>query len=122
MAVSISLWLVLACALIVSSALVWLNKHDASALASAAGTLAVCLAITAFQFMAFKSGPLSTRLFSLWSLWVLAPSAVVFAVSRLHFVRVRPWSLMLVGPVSFIIGLTLAMTVYNILFASGRSQ
>lgn len=121
MMIAISLWFVLACAFIVSSALAWLNRQDASAVASAAGTLAVCLLIAAYQFRDFNSGPLLTGRFTLWSLWVLAPSSVVFAVSRLHFVRVRPWSLMLVGPVSFVIGLTVAMTVYNILFASNRS-
>jgi hypothetical protein len=122
MMVAISLWVVLACALMVSSALVWLNKRSASALASAAETLAVCLAIAAFQFMGFRSGPLSTRFFNVWSLWVLAPSAVVFGVSRLPLVRARPWLLMLAGPVSFIVGLTVAMTAYNILLASGRPQ
>jgi hypothetical protein len=120
--IAISLWFVLACALIVSSTLVWLNRHGASVRASAAVTLAVCLGIAAFQFMEVRSGPLPTRFFSLWTLWVLAPSAVVFAVSRLPFARVRPWTLMLVGPVAFIVGLTVTMTVWNTLFASGRPQ
>jgi hypothetical protein len=122
MMVSVSVWFVLACALMVSSALAWLNRRSASALASAAATLAVSLGFAAFQFMAYRSAPLPPRLFTLWILWVLAPSAAVFAVSRLLAFRARPWLLMLAGPVSFLVGLIVAMTVYGVFVGSGRPK
>ena len=122
MMIAISLPLIAAYSLVVSGALVWLRKSGVAAIPSAVITLAICLAIGAVQVLAARSAPLSKLVFSVWGLSVLAPSAVVFAVSRLNLVRARPWSLLLLGPVSFVVGMVVAMTVYNILFVSGRQQ
>jgi hypothetical protein len=62
----------------------------------------------------------SIRAFNLWVLCVLVPSAVVFAASRLNVLRTKPWWLMLVGPIVYVVGLLVVMTMYNILFASAR--
>ncbi len=120
--VAISLPLLVAYALVVSGALVWVNKIGGGALAGAVVTLAVCVAIGLVQLWASRSTPVSPPFFRLWGLCVLAPSTAVFVVSVLPFVRARPGSLLLLGPISFLIGMMFAMTLFNIQSGSGRSH
>jgi hypothetical protein len=122
MMVGISLPVVLAYSLVVSGALVWLNRTGAGAIASSGVTLVICLAIGVVQVVTTRSGSLPMSGFTFWILWVLAPNAAVLAVSALPFVRSRPWSLLLLGPLSYVVGMAVAMTTYNLLFASGSQH
>jgi len=113
--IAISLPFIVAYSLLVSGVLAGLNKTGIAAVASAAVTLAICLATGAVLWLETRNVPAAARVFSLWSVSVLVPSAVVFGVSRLDFARARPWSLMLVGPLSFVVGMVVAMTAAGIL-------
>jgi hypothetical protein len=119
--VSISLPLSVAYSLIISGALAWLNKTDRGLSAGALVTLAICVAIGLLQLWASRSAPVVPPFFSLWLLSVLAPGAAVFAVSVLPFVLARPWSLLLLGPLSFLIGMIVAMTFFNIQAGPNRT-
>jgi hypothetical protein len=120
--VAISLPVIVAYSLVLSGALVWTNKFGRGALANALVTLAPCVAIGLIHLLASRSAPASFPFFSAWALSVLVPSIGVFAVSVLPVARARPWSLMLLGPVSFLVGMIVSVTLFNILFGSGRSQ
>jgi NADH:ubiquinone oxidoreductase subunit K len=56
-----------------------------------------------------------------WLLFVSVPSAVLFAVSRLGVLESRPWLLLFLGPVLFVMAAVVATVMYNILFASSQS-
>lgn len=120
--ISISLPFLIGCSLAVSAVLIWLNMRGAGILGAAGGTLVVCIAIAVIQSVAFGSVPLTRQAVQYWGLFVFLPSAVVFAVARVAILQARPWSLLFVGPLTFVVAVTAVMVTYNILFASGRSQ
>jgi hypothetical protein len=92
-------------------------------LGTAGGTLSVCLAVAVIRFLASPSELLSRQAVQHWVLFACVPSAVVFAVSRLGVLQARPWRLLIVGPLSFVVAATAVMVTYNnTLFASGRSR
>jgi len=119
---SVSLPYLIGYSLVVSAAIILLHMRGAGILAAAAGTLLVCIAIVIIHFVVFGSAPLTRQAVQYWGLFVLLPSAVVFAVSCVAILQARPWSLLLVGPVTFVFAATAVMIAYNILFASGRSH
>jgi hypothetical protein len=122
MMISISLPFLIGYSLAVSAALIWLNLRGEGMLGAAGGTLVVCIAIAVIQSLAFGSVPQTRQAVQYWGLFVLLPSAVVFAVSRAGILRTHPWSLLLLGPLTFVVAVTTVMVTYNILFASARSQ
>ena len=119
---SISLPFLMGYSLAVSTALIWLNMRGTGIVGAAGGTLLVCIAIAVIQSVAFGSVPLTRQAVQYWGLFVLLPSAVVFAVSRVGLLQARPWSLLFLGPLTFVVAVTAVMVTYNILFASARSQ
>jgi hypothetical protein len=120
--IGISLPLLIGYSLAVSAALIWVNLRGAGILAAAGGTLVVSLVVAVIQSVALGSLPLTRQAVQYWGLFVLLPSAVVFAVSRAGFLVARPWALVFVGPITFIVVVTAVMVTYNVLFVSGRSQ
>ena len=120
--VAVSLPLLIGYSLAVSAALTCLNMRGAGILGAAGATLVVCIAIVIIQSVAFESVAVTRQAARYWGLFVLLPSAVVFAVSRLDILQARPWGLLVFGPLTFVIAVTAVMVSYNILFASGPSQ
>lgn len=120
--ISISLPYLIGYSLAVSAANIWLNLRHAGILGAAGGTLVVCIAIAVIQSVAFGSVQLTKDAVRGWVLFVLLPSAVVVVVSRAGFLQARPWALLFLGPLTFLVAVTAVMITYNILFASGRSQ
>jgi hypothetical protein len=120
--IAVSLPFLIGCSLVVSAALMWLNIRGAGVFGAAGATLLVCIAIVIFQSVAFGSAALTRQGAQSWGLYVLLPSAVVVAVSRLAILQARPWALLLLGPLTFVVAVTAVMVTDNILFASGRSQ
>jgi hypothetical protein len=88
----------------------------------AAAALAVCIAMVAVQAVVSGSMPLTRHTLQYVLLFLVVPSAVVLATSRMGLLQARPWSLLLAGPVAFLCAVTATMVTYNILFASAPNQ
>ena len=116
---SLSLWFVVAHALIVSALLAWLNARGAGLGTAAGATLALLAAVWTASLLA--PGALSWRAMQMRVLFDLVPSAVVLLVSRTDVLSIRPWLLLVVGPFAFIVATLAAMIVYNIIFATNRT-
>ena len=119
---SVSLPFLMGYSLAVTAALVWLNRRGAGILGAAGGTLMLCIALGLVQSVAFWSSPLAKQAIQSWALFVVLPSAFVFAVSRLGIVQARPWGFLFLGPLTFVVAVILVTVVYNVLFASSRSH
>lgn len=117
---SISLLHLIVYSIAVSAGLTWLNMRGIGILGAAAGTVVVCVVIALLEMGAFGSP--SRGAAEYWWLFVLLPSAVVFAVSRLGILQRRAWGLLLLGPLTFVVAVIAVMVVYNILFATVRHQ
>src|SRR5262245_27994126 len=122
MMISISLPFLMGYSLAVSAALIWLNLGGSGSLGAAGMTVVCCIAIAGIRAVAFGSASLTRRALQSWGLFVLTPSAVVFAVSRVALLQSRPWSLLFLGPLTFVVAVMTVMVSYNILFASARSH
>jgi len=120
--IGVSLPFLIGYSLAVSAVLIWLNMRGSGVLAAAGGTMAACVAIAVIQSVAFGSMPVTRPAVQYWGLFVFLPSAVVFVVSRVGILQARPWALLFLGPLTFVVAVTAVMVTYNILFASGRSQ
>jgi hypothetical protein len=120
--IAISLPFLIGYSLAVSAVLIWLNVRGAGVLSAAGGTVVACVAIAVIQSIAFGSVPLTRPGVQYWGVFVLLPSAAVLAVSRIGILQARPWALLFLGPLTFVVAVTAVMVTYNILFASGRSQ
>lgn len=116
MVVALSLPLLLLYGLAISAVLMWLKRHGVGAVASAGVTLAVCIAVAVVQGFALGPGIPTMQSVRLWVVFVCLPAAAVFAVSQLGFLSTRPWLLLVVGPIAFLIALVFVMTLHNILF------
>ena len=106
----------------VTSALIWLNIRGAGILEAAGGTLVVCVAIAVIQSVAVRSVSFARQAVQYWGLFVFLPSVVVFGVSRVGVLQARPWGLLLLGPLAFVVAAAAVMVAHNMLFASSRSQ
>ena len=115
---AISLQILVIYALTVTLALIWLNVRHTGSLSAAGWTLIVCVAIAIAQFAAFGPSRPSRQDLQFWLLFVVIPAVVVYGVSRRKALRRRPWWLLLVGPLCFIVTVVAVMVLYNILFSS----
>jgi hypothetical protein len=118
LAIGLSLPLLVVYPLFISAVLIWLNRRGVGAVGAAAGTLAVCVAVSLIQFFALGPATLSRQAVQLWLLFVCVPSAVVFGVSRFGVLQARPGWLLCLGPISFVMAVVVVMVTYNILLAS----
>ena len=118
---AISLGYLVACSLVVSTVLLWVNLHGLGTLGAAGAAAMACIAIPLVQSLAAGAVPLSKQGWQAWTLFLFAPSAVLFLASRIGFLRATPWMLLLVGPITFIVAATAVMIGYNILLA-GRHR
>ena len=99
-------------ALILSAVLAWLRGRGLGPAAVGGGALAVLAIYTVLELSA---GPaLSRRAIQVWALFVLAPTVVVFAVSLLRVFVNRPWLLLILGPVSFVLSVLVFMVAHNV--------
>ncbi len=119
---AISVVHVIVYSLVVSGVLIWLNIRGAGPVGAAAGTIVACVAVGIIQFFVYGQAAVSLQEVQLWLRFVLLPGAVVFGLSRLGWLRNRPWWLLLLGPLSFVLGVVLVMVTYNVLFASRQAR
>jgi len=120
-AVSLSLPHLLLYALLISGVLVWLNGRVVGTVASAGVLLAVCIVVAVVEALALGPATPTRQAIRLWLLFVCLPAAAVLAVSRLGFLNTRPWLLLLLGPISFVIALVVVTILHNLLIASPHS-
>jgi hypothetical protein len=87
MAIAISLPLVVLQSLVVSAALVWLNRRGVEAVGAAVGTIAVCVGGLMVQLLFLGQATLTRQAVMYWLLFVIVPSTAVFAASRASLFR-----------------------------------
>ena len=93
-----------------------INRRDIGVFGAAAGSLAASVAVTLVVLVVFA--PVSPRqAIHDWLQFVPVPGLVVFAASRSGIFKRRPWLLLLVGPLAFLIGALGVMTTHGLLFA-----
>ena len=93
-----------------------INRRDAGVVGAAAGALIASAAVTAVMLFVFQ--PASPRqALQDWLQFVPLPGLVVFAASRSGIFKERPWLLLLVGPLAFLIAAAGVMLSYGILFS-----
>ena len=109
---AISLQFLLTNALVLSFVLAALNHLRARATVTATVTI-VCVVVSALYSFGGASS-LSTRQAIVLALGVLlVPSLAVFAVSRINWLLVRPWWLLGLGPVSYLVASIVSMIAHN---------
>ena len=120
--IAVSLQFVVGYALLASAIVMWLNRRGTSAVTSGGVLLALCIVIAVAHL--FPRGlTISTRqAIQLWLVFVLLPSAAVWAVSRAEFLSIRPSLLLFVGPITFIVALVVFATASSVLFATRDLQ
>ncbi|MGB2717004.1 MAG: hypothetical protein WBC51_22670 [Vicinamibacterales bacterium] len=120
MMIAVSIWLLLACGLLLSVLAFALNARGVSLGRSAFVVLAFCLAFGLFQGFSLKT--VSIRLsIAMWFGFVFLPALAVFAISRISALRANAWLLLLVGPLAYFVAMIVAMTVVNVI-ASGSAR
>jgi hypothetical protein len=117
MIIVVSIWLVLACGLLLSLLAFVLNARGVRVGTSAFVLLAFCFVFGAFQSFSLRTVSISQSV-GMWLGFVFLPSVGVFAVSRIPTLRVKPWLLLLVGPLSYLVTMIVAMTVVNVIASS----
>jgi hypothetical protein len=108
--------------LVVSGVLIWLKIRGVGPVGAAAGTIVACVAVGIIQFFVSGQTVVSRQAVQFWLCFVLLPGAVVFGMSRLGWLRNSPWWLLLLGPLSFVLGVVLGMVTYNVLFALRQAR
>ena len=91
------------------------SLHGRGAAASGAGALTICALGLMLALWPSPRTIVSSPGFRLWALVVVVSTAAVWAVSRLALFSSRPWLLMILGPLSFVLVLLLTMITYNII-------
>jgi hypothetical protein len=113
MSTGVSLWLVIACGLLLTGLAFALNVRGVRLATSALVMLTVCVVIGAVQALGLRNVTLAQSV-GMWLGFVALPAIAVLGVSRLPFVRTRTWALVLVGPVSYLFSMMVALTLFNI--------
>jgi hypothetical protein len=99
--------------LVLSALLAFLHTRRLGAVATGLGTLLLCVFV-AMVPLAATPITITRQALQFWTLFVLVPSAVVWAISCLDVFVPRPWMLMIVGPLSFVFSLLVVVVTYNI--------
>jgi hypothetical protein len=120
--IAVSLEFVVGYALLASAVVMWLNHRRTSAVRSGAVLLALCLLIAGAHLFPRGHAMPTRQAIQLWLVFVLLPSATVWGVSRAEFLMIRPWLLLILGPITFIVALVVFGTAANVLFATRHLQ
>jgi hypothetical protein len=116
-AMSISLWYVIACSLVVSSVLASMNSRGVGLLGAAGAAAIALVALVLIDAIGSGTLPLSRQTTWVLGLCILFPSTVLIAVSRLAVFHTYPWMLLVAGPIAFVVAVVMVMIAYNMLFA-----
>ena len=104
-------------ALVVSLAVALLSWRRVGVTVSGVVMLAVALALVAWQVLALDRVSLGHQV--LRASYVMVPTALLFGASRLNWLTRRPWVLLLLGPIAYVVGFAgtcmCASTVYRLL-------
>jgi hypothetical protein len=93
-----------------------INGRDVGVLGAGALALSACVAVTAVMLLVFAP-PHPWQALHDWLQFVPLPGLVVFAASRSGMFKERPWLLLLVGPLAFVVGALGLLLTHSILFA-----
>ena len=116
----LSLPLLIMYSLVVSALLIWLNRRGVGPLGAVGGTVTVSLLVLLAGLFALGTARLSRQAVQQWVLFVLLPTAAIWAVSRLGSLQRRPWWLLLAGPVTCMFAIVCVAMAYNILTSNPR--
>jgi hypothetical protein len=100
--------------ILISAVLIVLNRRGVGVAASGGATIATSLVLMMVQWIAYGAAGSVRQILRSWLLWVLVPSAAVFALSRLGLFVGRPWLLLFLGPISFVVALVVVMIALNL--------
>lgn len=104
--------------LVVSGVLIWLNMRGAGPIGAAAGTIVACITVGIILFLLYGQAVVTRYAVQLWLFFSWLPSVLVFGMSRLAWLRNSPWWLLLLGPLSYVFGVVLAMMSCNAFYTS----
>jgi hypothetical protein len=99
--------------LVVSAVLIVLSRRGVSVAACGAATIVSSLALVMVHWLIFGGAGPVRQILQGWLLFVLAPSAAIFALSRLGLFVRRPWLLLLFGPLSFVVAVVVVVIALN---------
>ena len=92
-----------------------LNLRRTSAVASGGVVLALCIVIGVLYLVRGLPIPASQAL-QLWLVFVSLPCAAVWGLSRVELLIIRPWLIVLVGPIAYGVAVVVSATTFSILF------
>lgn len=113
MLIAVSLSLVIACGLLLTGLALVLNVRGVGLATSAVAMLTVCVLIGAVQAVSLRNVTLAQSV-GMWLGFVALPAIAVLGVSRIPLVRTRSWALLLIGPVSYLFSMMVAVTLFNL--------
>jgi hypothetical protein len=114
--IAVSFWFVLACGLVLSILVFALNARGVSAATSGWILLTFCLITGAVQGIGLSRVSIAQSV-GMWLGFIFLPSVAVFGISRLAFLRTKPWLLLIIGPISYLFAMIVTLTVANAIFA-----
>lgn len=117
---AVSLQFVVGYAVLVSAVVMWLNRRSPSAASTAGVLLALCIVIAVVHLLPRGLAMPARQAIQIWLVFVLLPTAAVWGLSRADFLVNRPWVLLLVGPIAFMMALIVFGTAFNAVFAARR--
>jgi hypothetical protein len=120
--ISVSLPLLIGFAVIVSALSMWLNARGVGVGIEAGVILGICVAVDVWQGPALASTASRRMAIRMWLVFVLLPTAVVLGISRFGLLTTKPWFLLVLGPISFMVALIVVATVDAVLFGSRSSR
>ncbi len=94
---------ILPSAVMTSAGLLALHRLGAGAGVSAAVLLAACAGGGVALGVGTRNRLPDGRLLQLWALVLVVPASIVFVISRVVFLIARPWLLIVVGPIAFLL-------------------
>jgi hypothetical protein len=99
---------------LISAVLIVLNRRGVGVTVSGGATIAISLVLVMVQWLPFGAGGSVRQFLQSWLFLVLVPSAAVFALSRFRVFIDRPWLLLLLGPISFVVALVSVVIALNL--------
>lgn len=112
--VSVSLEVLLSYAFAVSAVFMALNYRGKGAVVSAGIFLVLCVLTGAEKAIARDNLIPTHRVMEIWLVSELLPTAAVWWLSRAEFAKSRPWWLLIVGPLVFLVAVVVSSTVFAV--------